>query len=97
MGFVCSATWTAQAGQEQAVRAALEELAPASRAEPGNLAYHVYARDEEPQVFRIFELYTDEAAFQAHVASEHFERWALGGAIPLLASREREFYLTVGD
>jgi len=97
MGFVCSATWTARTGHEQEVRAALEELVAASRTEPGNLAYHVYGSAGEPRVFRIFELYTDEAAFQAHVGSEHFERLALGRAIPLLESREREFYSTLSD
>lgn len=95
MPFVCSATWVARAGAEEVVRAALEKLSAASRDEPGNLYYQAYRSDEEPSTFRIFEVYTDEAAFAAHAASPHFERWALGQAIPALETRHRDFYETL--
>ncbi|AWB90341.1 putative quinol monooxygenase [Salinibacterium hongtaonis] len=95
MAFICSATWTAKAGEEQTVLDAIENLAPASRMEPGNLYYQPYQDPSDPSVFRIFEVYTDEDAFKAHGQTEHFEKWALGQAIPALASREREFYETL--
>ena len=47
---------------------------------------------EDPNVFLLYEEYTDEDAYPAHAASEHFARLALGEGIPLLESREREFY-----
>ena len=91
MTFVCSATWTAQLGEESTVLAALTELAPASRQEPGCQTYVVHQDPEQPSVFRIFEVYDDEAAFKAHGGYPHFEKYALGQAIPVLANRERVF------
>lgn len=95
MAFVCSATWTAKPGEEDAVREALSNLSPASREEPGNLHYQAYQSPEEPHIFRIFEVYVDEAAFAAHGASAHFQQWALGQAIPALETRQRDFYETL--
>jgi len=91
MAFVCSATWTAEPGEEGTVRDALVELAPASRAEPGCQTYVVHQDPEQPAVFKIFEVYDDEEAFKAHGTYPHFQQHALGRAIPVLASRERAF------
>jgi quinol monooxygenase YgiN len=96
MAYVVSATWTAEPGQEQTVRDALEKLTPASRLEPGNRFYQAYQDPAEPSVFRLFEIYDDEEAYAAHGASEHFAAYALSQAIPVLAKRERAFYETIG-
>jgi quinol monooxygenase YgiN len=96
MGYVVSATWTAQPGQEGVVLDAIEKLTPISRAEPGNRFYQAYQDPAEPGVFRLFEIYDDEAAYAAHGASEHFRQYALEQAIPVLANRERAFYETIG-
>lgn len=95
MAFVCSATWTAKSGEEETVRDALEKLSPASRDEPGNIYYQAYQSPEEPSIFRIFEVYTDEDAFKKHATYPHFEQWALGQAIPVLETRQRDFYTTL--
>jgi quinol monooxygenase YgiN len=95
MAYVVSAIWTANEGSEQAVLDAIRELAPLSREEPGNRCYQVFQDPEEPRVFRLFEVYTDEAGYQAHMDSDHFQRLAFGTAIPLLESRERAFYETL--
>lgn len=95
MAFVCSATWIAKPGEEETVRDALEKLSPASRKEPGNIYYQAYQSPEEPHTFRIFEVYVDEDAFTAHATYAHFERWALGQAIPALETRQRDFYTTL--
>jgi len=95
MAFVCSATWTAKPGEEETVRAALAQLSPASRAEPGNLYYQAHQDPQEPGVFRIFEVYVDEDAFKAHGTYPHFEKWALGQAIPALETRRRDFSTTL--
>ena len=95
MAFVCSATWTAKPGGEETVRAALEQLSPLAREEPGNLYYQAYQSPEEPAVFRIFEVYTDEDAFTAHVSSEHFDQWGTRQAIPALAERVHKTYETL--
>ena len=96
MAYVVTAVWTVRPGQEDVVRDAVEKLTPASRQEPGNLFYQVYRSPAEPSVFRFFEIYQDEDAYKAHGASEHFERYGLNQAIPVLASRERAFYETIG-
>ena len=95
MAFVCNATWIAKPGEEDTVRDALSKLTPASREEPGNLYYQVYQHPDEPNIFRIFEVYTDEAAFKKHGTYPHFEQWALGQAIPVLETRQRDLYETV--
>ncbi|MXG88287.1 putative quinol monooxygenase [Nocardioides flavescens] len=96
MAYVVSATWTAQPGQEDVVRDAIEKLTPASREEPGNRFYQAYQDPAEPGVFRLFEVYDDEAAYAAHGASEHFRQYALEQAIPVLTDRARAFYETLG-
>lgn len=90
MTVVLSVTWATLPEHEAAVRHALIELSRATRTEAGNLCYHVYTNPAESGVFRIFEMYTDEEAFAAHVGSAHFQKWALDTAVPLLESRLRE-------
>jgi quinol monooxygenase YgiN len=91
MGFVIRATWTAEAGSEQLVREVLAELAPLSRAEPGNQQYVVHQAADQPRVFHLFEVYDDEESYRVHGSSEHFRRLAVERGIPALESREREF------
>jgi autoinducer 2-degrading protein len=91
MTYVVIAQWTAQPGQEAAVREALLELTEQSRAEPGSLTYQPHEDPTDPRTFVIYEEYVDQAAFQAHADSDHFRRIALERAIPLLESRERLF------
>ena len=96
MAYVVCATWTAQPGQEGVVLDAIERLTPPSREEPGNSVYQAYQDPAEPGVFRLFEIYEDEEAYAAHGASDHFRQYALEQAIPVLASRERAFFSTIG-
>ena len=95
MAVVLKATWTASPGAEDTVLDALTKLAPLSRQEPGCRFYQAYRDPAEPRVFHIFEIYDDQDAVAAHGASEHFERYAVGQAIPVLESRERAFFETI--
>jgi len=94
MAYVVSAVWTAKPGREELVRDAIRQLVPLSRAEPGCRFYQPHFDPAESRVFRLFEIYDDEAAYKAHGESEHFQRLALGQAIPELEARERGFYET---
>ena len=96
MAYVVSATWTAQPGQEGVVLDAIEKLTPPSREEAGNRFYQAYQDPAEPGIFRLFEIYADEEAYAAHGASDHFKQYALEQAIPVLATRERAFFQTIG-
>ncbi len=46
-------------------------------------------------MFHIFEIYDDEEAVAAHGSSEHFQRYVVGEAIPLLENRERRYFETI--
>jgi quinol monooxygenase YgiN len=94
MAYAVVAKWTARSGEEAAVAASLAALTQATHAEPGNLVYQPHTDPDDPRVFMIYEQYVDEAAFQAHAASEHFAIHALRDAVPRLDSRERAFYET---
>jgi quinol monooxygenase YgiN len=95
MPFALTSKWTVKAGQEERVLAAIKQLIEPSRAEPGCRFYQPNRDPEQPRVFLFYEIYDDEAAYRAHGESEHFKRFGLGEAIPLLESRERVFYRTV--
>jgi len=95
MAYVVLATWRAKAESLDLVLDALRELAPASRAEPACRLYQPYRDPHDPLTVHLFEVYDDEAGYQAHAASVHFQRLAVGRAIPELAARERAFYETL--
>jgi quinol monooxygenase YgiN len=95
MAFVLVAKWTAKSGEEDGVRNCLERLAGPSRDEPGCRFYQPCQDPQSPGTFLIFEIYDDEAAYEAHGASQHFQEIGAGEAFPLLESRERSFYETL--
>ncbi|MCA3747926.1 MAG: antibiotic biosynthesis monooxygenase [Rubrobacter sp.] len=95
MAYVVCARWTAREGEAERVEAAIRKLAPPSREEPGMILYQPHRDPENPNVFFFYERYESPEAYQAHLDSEHFRRYGLGEAIPLLESREREFYETL--
>lgn len=96
MTYVVSAKWRAKAGAEQRLAEICAEMTEPSRGEPGNRFYQAHRSPEDPQLFYLYEQYEDEAAYQAHMGSEHFTRLVKEEAIPeLLEAREREFYVTL--
>ncbi len=95
MAVVLVARWVANEGEEERVLAVLEQLAPASRAEPGCLHYQPCRDREDPRRFLIFEIYADDEAVRAHSESEHFQRLVLDEAVPLLEGRDRSFYVAI--
>jgi quinol monooxygenase YgiN len=95
MAFVVVARWTAREGEADRVEEAIRKLTPLSRDEPGNLFYQAHRDPENPNLFFFYEQYIDEDAYKAHGESEHFQEYGFGTAIPLLESREREFYVTL--
>jgi quinol monooxygenase YgiN len=97
MAFVVAAKWTAKEGEEAAVAAAVEAIAAATAAEPGNLFYQAHRDPEDPSTFFFYEQYVDKAAYEAHGSSTHFKRHGFDDAIPRLAGRERAFYETWED
>jgi quinol monooxygenase YgiN len=69
--------------------------AKASReTEPGCRAFDVLVDPKDRTRVMLYEVYDDEAAFDAHQATEHFRTY-LVEALPLLQSRERFTFLRV--
>ncbi|HEY6123327.1 MAG TPA: putative quinol monooxygenase, partial [Steroidobacteraceae bacterium] len=52
-----------------------EEMEISVRVEPGVLAIYSVALKEDESKLRFFEIYADEAAYRAHIASPHFKRY----------------------
>lgn len=48
------------------------DFTEASRAEPGCISFDWYRSADDPNLYVLIELFTDEAAGQAHVESDHF-------------------------
>ena len=98
MAYVVSAKWRAKEGKQDRLLEVIREMTPPSRAEPGNLFYQAQRAVDDPRLFYLYEQYADEAAYRAHMDSEHFTRLVKQEAIPeLLEDRAREFYETIGD
>jgi quinol monooxygenase YgiN len=66
------------------------ELRDASRKEAGVIQFDVGRGREKPHVFALWEVYRDQAAIDAHVASEHFQRLVVNGVRPLAQERNIE-------
>ena len=52
---------------------------------------------DDTRNFLICEEYADEGALASHWDSEHFKRYALEQAISLLKTRDRTYYVSVGQ
>lgn len=94
MAYAIAATWRAREGEEREVRRILETVAPLNRAEPGCRMFIVHESPDDPRTFFLYEQYDDEAAFQAHAASDHVRRHVLEDAVRRLDHRERTIYHT---
>ena len=66
---VLIAELTSREGCEAEVRSVLTEYAIHVRAEPGNEVFECYQTEGAPQRFVVYEIYSDESAFQAHLAA----------------------------
>lgn len=73
--IVLLATLTAKAGQADALKTALLALVEPTRAEPGNLDYMLFERQDAPGCFYMREAFAHQEAFDAHAASEHFQQF----------------------
>ena len=69
-----------------------QRLSEESRREPGVLMYQVHRHPTEPQHFFMYEQYVDEAAFEAHRATPHFNKYATRGLFKIVERRIPEMY-----
>jgi quinol monooxygenase YgiN len=52
-----------------------DEMETSVRVEPGVMAIYAVAEKDNPSKLRFFEMYADEAAYRAHIASPHFRKY----------------------
>ena len=65
----------AKPGRAGELRARLDGMVIASRAEPGNFQYDLWRDHADAGRFVLEELYADDAAVAAHRASPHFKNY----------------------
>ena len=94
MAYCLAVKWAIKEGELDAVLDALGPLTEASREEPGCLLYHAHRSLDDPNVIFLYEQYADEAAYQAHADSEHFNTYALNDIFPRRESSDRAIYET---
>ncbi len=68
----------------------LEKLATASRLEPGCLFYIPHWVEGDPNTVLIYEQYKDGKSLDAHRATSHFKKYAVGGLYQLMRERSVE-------
>jgi quinol monooxygenase YgiN len=88
-GFVITAFWETNPGEEDSVAALLRQFLPEARKEDGVKEFQIHQNVLKPREFFFYEVFAAEAAFAAHQQTAHFKRFILAEAIPKLAKRER--------
>ncbi len=93
--YVVAARYYTQEGKDEAVATILQQMIPISSAEPGCVLYTVNRSVDDPRKFLLYEQYRDLAGYEAHMATDAFKESILGRVVPMLESRERDFYETI--
>lgn len=65
------ATLVAKADKIEETKAALSSLVDPTRDEPGCVSYQLFQSNDDPTEFVTVEEFTDDAAVDSHMASEH--------------------------
>jgi autoinducer 2-degrading protein len=66
-----------------------------SRKEPGNLRFDVVRSNDNPTLFRLYEVYRDDEVVRAHQATAHFARWRAEIEALLVVPRLSERFTSV--
>jgi quinol monooxygenase YgiN len=74
--LVSIAVLKAKAGMREALRRELLKLIVPTRLEPGNLDYVLFELRDEPGTFYMREAFVNQAALDAHCATDYFQAFA---------------------
>ena len=77
--------------------ALFRELREASLKEPGVIGFDVARSHDNPGVFVLWEQYRDQAALNAHVATDHYHLLVIEGVRPLSRDRSGEIAFPIVD
>jgi quinol monooxygenase YgiN len=76
MPFIRVAELEIDPAQLESYKAAVrQEMQTSVEVEPGVLAIYALAEKDAPFKLRFFEIYADDAAYRAHMASPHFRKY----------------------
>jgi len=87
-GFVVAINIVAKEGEADAVADILQDLIAPTMAEEGVKFFMPYRSPTDTNAFFVYELYVDAAGWDAHNASEHFQK-AVKELVPKVTFRER--------
>lgn len=97
MSVVIGGTFRLAPERLEAFRPHMLAMLQASRAEDGCVEYS-YAQDvADPGLFRVFEIWRDEAALGAHARAPHMKTWRAAGAEFGLSDRRIFLYEVSGE
>jgi quinol monooxygenase YgiN len=74
------------------IKPAMDRMLAASRAEDGCIAYSYAVDVQDPGLVRIFEVWRDQAALEAHFRTPHMAEWRSAGAGLELSDRKLFLY-----
>jgi quinol monooxygenase YgiN len=82
--LIVAGTLTVDADHRDAMLEAVAPMVAATRAEPGCREYAFTPDPGNPTLVRLFELWDDQAALEAHFASAHMAEWqARAASLPI--------------
>ena len=88
-------TWEVRDGNVEKAEEIIARFLPLAREEPGLEHLSINQRADDRSKFLFFEVFSDQAAFEAHQQTPHFRTMILEQALPLLQHRERLMYKPV--
>jgi len=91
MSLVLQVNIRIKAENVDAFMSKLIENGTAARSEPGCQQFEVLVDPDDRTKVMLFEVYDDQKAFEVHQAGAAFKKY-IAEAVPLLASRERQFW-----
>jgi quinol monooxygenase YgiN len=86
-------TWEVRDGEAEEAADIIARFAPEARKEPGLELLMVNQSASNPAQFLFYEVFKDEASFEAHQQTPHFRTLILEQALPRLSKRERVQYV----
>jgi autoinducer 2-degrading protein len=91
-GFVLAVKLKVKRDSIDKFMAAVQENGKAAReTEPGCKTFDILVDAKDPTSMMLYEVYTNEAAFEAHQQTPHFKKY-LDTALQWLDSRERQVF-----
>jgi quinol monooxygenase YgiN len=81
--------WQAKPDQVEALLGIIRRALPLFEREPGAKVIRIHHSMKEPTRFFFYEVFADQAGYEAHLETEHFKTMILQEAVPKLAHRER--------